>query len=54
MNGKSSAGRDGFNGYFYIACWDIIKHDLHEAISKVFSGFETPKELDKHNDSPNP
>lgn len=34
----SAAGLDGFNGYFCIACWDIIKNDLFDAVKVFFAG----------------
>ena len=38
MNDNSAHDPDGFNDYFYSFCWEIIKIDLYEAISKIFAG----------------
>lgn len=40
---ESTAGPDWFNGHFYVTCWNIIRHDLHEAIVEFFSGQDIPK-----------
>src|SRR5436190_1999774 len=42
MDPNSAPGPDGFNGYFYSFCWEIIKQDLFEAISELFAGGELP------------
>ncbi|KAG6534067.1 hypothetical protein ZIOFF_007948 [Zingiber officinale] len=39
----SAAGPDGFSAAFYVACWDIIKEDLHQAILEFFQGGSLPK-----------
>ncbi|VFQ69366.1 unnamed protein product [Cuscuta campestris] len=33
LNPNSSAGGDGFNGFFYRQCWDTIKLDVWQAIN---------------------
>lgn len=38
MNPESSPGNDGFTGYFYLACWDIIKADLNAFMVEFFQG----------------
>ena len=38
MNADSAAGPDGYNGFFYLICWDIIKLDFFEAVSEFFAG----------------
>src|SRR4051812_25248498 len=43
MNPDSAAGPDGYNGFFYLTYWDIIKKDLYDAISEFFVGRELPK-----------
>lgn len=43
MNGDSAPRPDGYNGFFYNTCWDIIKDDLYDVISEFFAGGELPK-----------
>lgn len=43
MDRNSSVDPDGFNGFFYKYCWDIIKSDFHQAISEFFASFDLPK-----------
>ena len=43
MDQNSAPGPDGFNGYFYIYCWDIIKEDLFNAFLEFFAGGILPK-----------
>ena len=43
MSLDSAAGPDGFNGYFYNFCWEIIKDDLFAAVSEFFAMGELPK-----------
>lgn len=33
LSEESTTGPDGFNGNFYNYCWDIIKHDLFDAVT---------------------
>lgn len=33
MNSDNVAGPDGFNGCFFSTCWEILKYDLHDAIT---------------------
>ncbi|XP_042453848.1 uncharacterized protein LOC122038269 [Zingiber officinale] len=33
----NAAGPDGFSAAFYVACWDIMKEDLYQAILEFFS-----------------
>lgn len=40
---NSSVGSDGYNGFFYISHWEIIKHYLYEAILEFFAWFDMPK-----------
>ncbi|KAG6536581.1 hypothetical protein ZIOFF_001639 [Zingiber officinale] len=39
----SAAGLDGCSAAFYVACWDIIKEDLYQAIVEFFQGGSLPK-----------
>src|SRR4051812_11073692 len=43
MSNDSALGPDGFNGFFYSHCWDIIKSDLFEAILEFFAGGTLPR-----------
>lgn len=36
MNNTSSVRHDGFNGFFYKHCWNIIKFDLIDVILEFF------------------
>lgn len=45
MNPSSSPGNDGFTGYFYLACWEIIESDLCSFIIDFFRGAYNPKEI---------
>lgn len=38
MNPNGALGNDGYIGYFYVACWEIIKLDLCAFIMDFFSG----------------
>ncbi|XP_060217819.1 uncharacterized protein LOC132645067 isoform X3 [Lycium barbarum] len=38
LNADSTPGPDGFGGSFYQSCWEIIKHELIEAIQQFFGG----------------
>ncbi|KAL2475523.1 Uncharacterized protein Adt_36259 [Abeliophyllum distichum] len=38
LNKDSAAGPDGFSALFYQHCWDIIQHNLCEAIVDFFDG----------------
>ncbi|KAJ6731270.1 REVERSE TRANSCRIPTASE ZINC-BINDING DOMAIN-CONTAINING PROTEIN-RELATED-RELATED [Salix viminalis] len=40
---NSAAGPDGFSGFFYQHCWDIIGEDLVEAVIDFFNGGVIPK-----------
>lgn len=35
-------GPDGFNGKFFQIAWDIIKHDVQEAVLDFFNGNDIP------------
>ncbi|XP_015168633.1 uncharacterized protein [Solanum tuberosum] len=43
MNLNSAPGPDGFGGKLYQVCWDIIKHDILEAVKSFFCGSIMPK-----------
>lgn len=43
MNEDSATGADGYNGYFYSSCWDVIKNDLFDDVCEFFAGFEMPR-----------
>lgn len=36
MDANSAAGPDGYTGYFYRTCWDVIKIDFHTAVYEFF------------------
>ncbi|KAG6510216.1 hypothetical protein ZIOFF_028225 [Zingiber officinale] len=40
----SAAGSDDFSVVFYVACWDIIKENLYQAVLDFFQGDSLPKE----------
>lgn len=40
---ESAAGQDGFNGFFYKSCWDIIKEDFTASIAEFIVGQELPR-----------
>ncbi|KAK9904622.1 hypothetical protein M0R45_000540 [Rubus argutus] len=42
MDSDSSPGPDGFNGHFFIACWDIVGQDVVRAVQKFFSSSHLP------------
>ncbi|EOY02242.1 Uncharacterized protein TCM_016767 [Theobroma cacao] len=43
INKDSVAGSDGFSSLFYQHCWDIIKHDLLDAVLDFFRGSPLPR-----------
>ncbi|WRX24225.1 Reverse transcriptase domain - like 10 [Theobroma cacao] len=43
INKDSVAGPDGFSSFFYQYCWDIIKHDLLDAVLDFFQGSPFPR-----------
>ncbi|VFQ82763.1 unnamed protein product [Cuscuta campestris] len=43
LNPNSAPGPDGFNGFFFRACWDIIKEDVISATQEFFIGIPIPK-----------
>lgn len=45
MNPASSPGSDGFTGYFYMACREIIETDLCDFVTDFFKGAYNPKEI---------
>ncbi|KAG6476888.1 hypothetical protein ZIOFF_066136 [Zingiber officinale] len=46
----SAAGPDGFSAAFYVACWDVIKEDLYQAIVEFFSrGFSSERHGSNYN-----
>lgn len=45
MNQSSAPGNDGFTGYFYSACWDIIQADLCAFVLDFFKGTHIPQEI---------
>ncbi|KAL0449188.1 UNVERIFIED_CONTAM: hypothetical protein Slati_1475200 [Sesamum latifolium] len=42
MTVESTAGPDGFNGFFYQQCWEIIKHDVTLAVQDFLNGTPLP------------
>lgn len=40
---NNTAGPDGYNGFFYTVCWEIIKIDFHTTICELFAGFDLPR-----------
>ena len=45
LDGQSAAGVDGFTGFFYTTCWDIIAQDLLQTVEGFFVGFQSQKVL---------
>lgn len=45
MNPSRSPGIDGFTGYFYSACWDIIHANMYRFIVDFFKRAYIPKEV---------
>ncbi|VFQ98285.1 unnamed protein product [Cuscuta campestris] len=43
LNPNSAAGPDGFNGYFFRTCWEIIKGDVIKATQEFFLGISVPQ-----------
>ncbi|VFQ89741.1 unnamed protein product [Cuscuta campestris] len=43
LNPDSAASPDGFNGYFFRICWNIIKVDVILACQEFFLGFPVPR-----------
>ncbi|VFQ69024.1 unnamed protein product [Cuscuta campestris] len=43
LNANSTAGPDGFNGFFFRDSWDIIKIDVCRAVQEFFVGIPMPK-----------
>lgn len=43
FNQKTATKFDGFNGFFYVSCWQIIKEDLIQAVKDFSLGVELPK-----------
>ncbi|VFQ65575.1 unnamed protein product [Cuscuta campestris] len=43
LNANSTAGPDGFNGFFFRNSWDIIKSDVCKAVQEFFIGVPMPK-----------
>ena len=36
-------GPDGFSGAFFTACWEIVKHDVHQAVLDFFMRSSLPR-----------
>lgn len=45
MNADSARGNDGYTGYFYTDCWEIIKSDVCAVVKYFFLGSYIPKEI---------
>ncbi|VFR03226.1 unnamed protein product [Cuscuta campestris] len=43
LNANSTAGPDGFNGFFFRDSWDTIKTDVCKAVQEFFLGIPLPK-----------
>lgn len=43
MNVNSAVGPDGYNGFLYVSCWDTLKNDLYNVVSKFFADGVLPK-----------
>ncbi|VFQ69608.1 unnamed protein product [Cuscuta campestris] len=43
LNANSTAGPDGFNGFFFRDSWEIIKIDVCRAVQEFFVGIPMPK-----------
>ncbi|WMV18188.1 hypothetical protein MTR67_011573 [Solanum verrucosum] len=43
LNGSSACGPDGFTGYFFQYCWEIIGEDITKVVKAFFCGQELPK-----------
>ena len=42
MDGESSFGLDGFMGKFVTFAWDVLAHDVYNAVVNFFCGAELP------------
>ncbi|XP_027151803.1 uncharacterized protein LOC113751855 [Coffea eugenioides] len=42
MNGESCSGPEGFTGFFFTSCWEIVKGDVCRAVCDFFAGAELP------------
>lgn len=45
MNPSSSPGTDGFTGFFYQSCWDIIRDDVYAFVLDFFKGAYLPSDI---------
>nr|XP_027120471.1 uncharacterized protein LOC113737437 [Coffea arabica] len=45
MNGESAPGPDDFTGKFFSFAWDVVAHDVYEAVGSFFYGAEVPKSI---------
>lgn len=45
LNPSSSPGNDGFTGYFYRSCWEIIQADVYAFIVDFFKGAYLPRPI---------
>ncbi|XP_026420217.1 uncharacterized protein LOC113316214 [Papaver somniferum] len=48
MDPDSSPGPDGFSGWLYKSCWDIIKHDVIQAVQLCWKRRFIPKGLNSN------
>lgn len=49
LNPQSAPGPDGFTGYFYTHCWNIIKGDVVAAVLDFFRGMQIPQGISSTN-----
>ena len=45
MDGESAAGPDGFTWRFFTFAWEVIGHDLFEAVASFFCGHELARSI---------
>lgn len=43
LDPHSAVGPDGFNGFLFCHCWDVVQTDVHKAIQEFFLGFDLPR-----------
>ena len=45
FDGQSVAGMDGFTGFFFTHCWDVISDDAFQAAREFMCGVPLPKSI---------
>ena len=54
ISADSTSGPDGFTAAFYHSCWDIVGHDVTEAVIQFFNGAFMPRSITANNHRAHP